>query len=66
STISAHIPSDVPVKQLILQLNETQNFVISDLDETHLLVDPSFVDYIRKEVEERLEKNVYSSEKLVK
>ena len=51
--------SDVPVKQLILVLNETHNFVIKDLDETHVLVDPEYIELIKKEVSNSLEKNVY-------
>jgi TFIIH basal transcription factor complex TTD-A subunit len=61
-----HSYSDIPVKQLILMLNERQNFVISDLDDTHLLVDPAFLEFIQKEVTEKLEKNIYTTDKLAK
>ncbi len=47
------------MKQLILHLNETRNFLIQDLDETHLLVDEKHLDYIKEQVHEILERNVY-------
>ncbi len=46
--------SDPAVKQLILAIHEQLNFVIQDLDDTHLLVDPSKV----KMMQDRLEEEV--------
>lgn len=46
--------SDPAVKQLILAINERMVFVIEDLDETHLLVDPSKVDVMRDRLEDEV------------
>lgn len=45
--------------QLILHLNETLNFVIKECDDTHVLIDPSFLDYVKTEIEEAFEKNIW-------
>mmetsp|Transcript_201 Transcript_201/g.336 ORF Transcript_201/g.336 Transcript_201/m.336 type:complete len:87 (+) Transcript_201:182-442(+) len=55
------ITCDVPMKQFILHLNETRHFVLSDLDDTHLLVDPSYVSLIQEEIDNLMEKNVYTA-----
>ena len=47
--------------QLILHLNETLHFVIKECDETHVLIDPSFLDYVKSEIEEAFEKNIWDS-----
>ena len=51
--------SDAPAKQLIMHLNETRQFVIKDLDETHVLIDPVYLDFVTNTVEETLEKNIW-------
>lgn len=43
--------SDAAVKQLILSLDERNRFIIMDLDDTHLLVSPDRVDWLRAELE---------------
>lgn len=46
--------SDPPVKQLILVMNEERNFLIQDLDETHLLVSADSVEMIKEQLEEEV------------
>ncbi|KAJ9477821.1 General transcription and DNA repair factor IIH subunit TFB5 [Pseudozyma hubeiensis] len=53
---------DAAVKQLILSLDERNRFIIMDLDDTHLLVSPDRVDWLRSELEIELEKNTYTLE----
>lgn len=49
------ITADVPIKQYILHLNDIapaeRKFVITDLDDTHVLVQPEHVEYVRAEIE---------------
>lgn len=42
------------MKQLILVMNEERNFLIQDLDETHLLVSADSVEMIREQLEEEV------------
>lgn len=42
------------MKQLILSMNEEQNFLIQDLDETHLLVSADSVEMIKEQLEEEV------------
>lgn len=56
------ITTDPPVKQLILVMNEERNFLIQDLDETHLLVSADSVEMIKEQLEEELEKNTFTVE----
>lgn len=39
------------MKQLILSLDERNRFIIMDLDETHLLISPDRIDWLRSELE---------------
>mmetsp|Transcript_24685 Transcript_24685/g.34486 ORF Transcript_24685/g.34486 Transcript_24685/m.34486 type:complete len:110 (-) Transcript_24685:392-721(-) len=57
------ISCDIPTKQFIMNLNQTRNqkFVLKDLDEKHILVKASARKLIHKEVEEWMDKNVWSS-----
>ena len=56
---------DIPVKVFILHLNDEQlpseRFVIQDLDETHLLVQPDKVDMVNGEVARFLQKSQYTA-----
>ena len=54
--------SDATTKQTILYINEmNQNrFVIKDLDDTHLLIQPEWIPFVREELDRILEKNVYT------
>ena len=53
---------DATTKQTILYINEmNQNrFVIKDLDETHVLIQPEWVQFVKDELDRILEKNVYT------
>jgi TFIIH basal transcription factor complex TTD-A subunit len=48
------ITADVPIKQYILHLNDIapaeSKFVITDLDDTHVLVQPEHVERVRGEI----------------
>ena len=53
--------SEPAIKQMIKMINESSNprFIFQDLDETHLLINKTYQDYIKKEVEKRLETNFF-------
>ncbi|PWZ00314.1 nucleotide excision repair, TFIIH, subunit [Testicularia cyperi] len=53
---------DAAVKQLILSIDERSRFIIMDLDDTHLLVSPDRIVWLRSELELELEKNTYTLE----
>ena len=61
------IECDVPTKVFILHLNDEQlpseRFVIQDLDETHLLVQPHRVELVRAEVKKFQERSQYVPER---
>jgi TFIIH basal transcription factor complex TTD-A subunit len=54
---------DIPTKVFILHLNDEQlpseRFVIQDLDETHLLVQPHKMEMLRREVKTFQERSQY-------
>lgn len=59
--------SDPAMKQFVLSLDEERtkaqnlpSFVMQNLDETHLLVDPASVTLIQKKMEELQESNTFS------
>mgnify|MGYP002855434053 FL=1 len=56
---------DIPTKVFILHLNDEQlpseRFVIQDLDDTHLLVQPDKVDMVRGEVASFLQRSQYTA-----
>ena len=56
---------DIPTKVFILHLNDEQlpseRFVIQDLDDTHLLVQPDKVDMVRGEVAKFLQRSQYTA-----
>lgn len=55
--------SDVPTKEYILNLNESKStndrFVILDLDDTHLFVQPTVVEWLEKQLKEFHDQNTY-------
>lgn len=51
------ITCDPAVKQILLQLDEEQRFIIQDLDDTHLLVSVGSVERLQNDLQEELEKN---------
>ncbi|KAL9940513.1 hypothetical protein V8E36_000001 [Tilletia maclaganii] len=55
---------DPALKQLILHLDAEapSRFVLQDLDATHLFINPKFIDYIRQNLDQELEKNTYTLE----
>ena len=54
--------SDSSVKQIILGLNEKGQFIIEDLDETHVFVDASCIEQLRADTDEILNENTYKVE----
>ena len=58
---------DIPTRVFILHLNDEQipseRFVIQDLDETHLLVQPHRIEMVRGEVKKFQEKSQYVPER---
>lgn len=59
-----YIYRDVITKQTILHLNNLNNkmLILKDLDDTHLLVDPEWVQFIEDETFAILEKNLWTGE----
>ncbi|CAI2171879.1 16085_t:CDS:2 [Funneliformis geosporum] len=53
---------DSTVKQVINKLNERKQFIIEDLDDTHLFIDAKAVEEVKIEVEKLLEENTYKSD----
>ncbi|KAI0777436.1 nucleotide excision repair TFIIH subunit [Trametes elegans] len=53
---------DSAVKQILLSLNEKENFIIEDLDDYHVVIKADEEYRVRRELEAELEKNTYSLE----
>ena len=55
--------SDVPTKEFILSLNDAkatnQKFVIAELGDTRLFVQPRITEWLQQKCQEMLEKNSY-------
>ncbi|KAL1938759.1 hypothetical protein VTO73DRAFT_11362 [Trametes versicolor] len=51
---------DSAVKQILLTLNEKENFIIEDLDDFHVVIKADEEYRVRRELEAELEKNTYS------
>lgn len=51
---------DSTVKQIVLNLNKRGNFVIEDLDETHLFIESTWVDQLKYELDKILDENSYT------
>ena len=56
------VTTDIPTTQFILDLNEKtkKEFVIEQLDETHLFVDALFVDFIKAKLHQHMEEVVFT------
>ncbi|KAL0095046.1 TFIIH subunit TTDA/Tfb5 [Phycomyces blakesleeanus] len=54
------VECDSTVKQIVLNLNKRSNFVIEDLDETHLFIEASSVPQLRYELDKVLDENSYT------
>jgi TFIIH basal transcription factor complex TTD-A subunit len=51
---------DSTVKQIVLNLNKRENFVIEDLDETHLFIESTWVEHLKYELDKILDENSYT------
>mmetsp|Transcript_21123 Transcript_21123/g.64347 ORF Transcript_21123/g.64347 Transcript_21123/m.64347 type:complete len:107 (-) Transcript_21123:137-457(-) len=51
------VTCDVPVRELIMHLDEQHHFVLEELDDEHLMVDPMAVDRIREAVAKLMDSN---------
>ena len=53
------LTTDVRAKQIIVLLNESQpkeeKFILADLDDTHVLIDSKYKDWLLKEVDTQLD-----------
>ncbi|KAF9160044.1 General transcription factor IIH subunit 5 [Actinomortierella ambigua] len=56
------IKCDTSVKEIILGLNQHGNFILEDLDETHVFVDASCVEQLRVDIDQILNENTYNVE----
>ncbi|KAF9436216.1 General transcription factor IIH subunit 5 [Entomortierella beljakovae] len=56
------VECDTSVKQIILELNVKAQFILEDLDDTHVFVDASCVDQLRVDIDEILNENTYKVE----
>ncbi|EIE79760.1 hypothetical protein RO3G_04465 [Rhizopus delemar RA 99-880] len=45
---------------IVLNLNKRGNFVIEDLDDTHLFIEASWVDQLKYELDKILDENSYT------
>jgi len=53
---------DSAVKQILLTMNERDNFIVEDLDDFHIIIKADEEYRVRKQLEMELEKNTYSLE----
>jgi len=53
---------DSAVKQILLTMNEKDNFIIEDLDDFHLIIKADEEYRVKRQLEAELEKNTYSLE----
>jgi len=53
---------DSAVKQILLTMNERDNFIVEDLDDYHIIIKADEEYRVRKQLELELEKNTYSLE----
>lgn len=57
----ALIQCDPSIKALIVQIDaQRSDIILEELDDTHLLVDPSKVEFIKQELNRLLSKNIYN------
>lgn len=55
------IQCDPSIKALIMQIDaEQSDIILEELDDTHLLVDPAKVEFIKRELNRLLSKNIYN------
>lgn len=57
------IQCDPSIKALIVKIDaEYKDIVIEELDDTHLLVDPAKISFIKQELKQLLSKNMYNAD----
>lgn len=57
----ALIQCDPSIKALIIQIDsEKSDIILEELDDTHLLVDPAKVEFVKRELNRLLSKNIYN------
>ncbi|KZO90630.1 nucleotide excision repair, TFIIH, subunit [Calocera viscosa TUFC12733] len=56
----ALLTCDAAVKQILLMMDESEKFIIQDLDDTHLIVQMDQLERVQRMLEVELEKNTYS------
>lgn len=54
------IQCDPSIKALIIQIDGQRNdIILEELDDTHLLVEPNKIEFIKQELNRLLSKNIY-------
>lgn len=57
----ALIQCDPSIKALIIQIDaDKSDIILEELDDTHLLIDPAKVEFIKRELNRLLSKNIYN------
>ncbi|AQZ12862.1 TFB5 (YDR079C-A) [Zygosaccharomyces parabailii] len=57
----ALIQCDPSIKALIIQIDsDKSDIILEELDDTHLLVDPAKVEFVKRELNRLLSKNIYN------
>ncbi|GAV52481.1 hypothetical protein ZYGR_0AG04720 [Zygosaccharomyces rouxii] len=57
----ALIQCDPSIKALIVQIDaDKSDIILEELDDTHLLIDPAKVEFIKRELNRLLSKNIYN------
>jgi len=61
------LTTDVPTKQLLMYIDKENGnkIILQDLDDTHVLVDSRYVQYLKEEVARLLEKNMYDTQAIL-
>ncbi|CEP63044.1 TFIIH complex subunit TFB5 LALA0_S07e01156g [Lachancea lanzarotensis] len=58
----ALIQCDPSIRALILQMDtDRNNIILEELDDTHLLVDPAKVEFIKAELNRLMSQNIYDA-----
>lgn len=57
----ALIQCDPSIKALVVQIDaDKSDIILEELDDTHLLIDPAKVEFIKRELNRLLSKNIYN------
>ncbi|KAJ1911801.1 hypothetical protein IWQ60_009967 [Tieghemiomyces parasiticus] len=54
------IECDIIAKQVILNLNQTHNFIVADLDDTHLFIKADYARMLQSELDRIINENTYT------